>query len=64
MRCLLHGAPSPIGMCRSESRVRSTEIREGTTLAAALDRPKVFPKLAVEMLSVRGGDRIVAHDVA
>jgi type IV pilus assembly protein PilC len=28
------------------------EIREGTTLAAALDRPKVFPKLAVEMLSV------------
>ncbi|WP_455379324.1 type II secretion system F family protein, partial [Petrachloros mirabilis] len=28
------------------------EIREGNTLAAALDRPKVFPKLAVEMLSV------------
>jgi type IV pilus assembly protein PilC len=28
------------------------EIREGTTLAAALDRPKVFPKLAIEMLSV------------
>lgn len=28
------------------------EIREGTTLASALDRPKVFPKLAVEMLSV------------
>lgn len=28
------------------------EIREGTTLAAALDRPKIFPKLAVEMLSV------------
>lgn len=28
------------------------EIREGTTLAAALDRRKVFPKLAIEMLSV------------
>jgi type IV pilus assembly protein PilC len=28
------------------------EIREGTTLAAALDQPKVFPKLAIEMLSV------------
>lgn len=28
------------------------EIREGATLAAALDRPKVFPKLAIEMLSV------------
>ena len=28
------------------------EIREGTTLASALDRPKVFPKLAIEMLSV------------
>ncbi|MBI3355326.1 MAG: type II secretion system F family protein [Nitrospirae bacterium] len=28
------------------------EIREGTTLAAALDRPKVLPKLAIEMLSV------------
>ncbi len=28
------------------------EIREGTTLADALDRPKVLPKLAIEMLSV------------
>lgn len=28
------------------------EIREGGTLAAALDRPKILPKLAVEMLSV------------
>jgi len=30
----------------------SNEIREGTTLAVALDRPKVLPKLAIEMLSV------------
>ena len=28
------------------------EIREGLTLAASLDRPKVLPKLAIEMLSV------------
>ena len=28
------------------------KIREGATLAAALDRPKVFPKLAIEMISV------------
>lgn len=28
------------------------EIREGITLATALDRPKVLPKLAIEMLSV------------
>lgn len=28
------------------------EIREGVTLAAALDRPKVLPRLAIEMLSV------------
>jgi type IV pilus assembly protein PilC len=28
------------------------EIREGSTLAAALDRPGVLPKLAIEMLSV------------
>ena len=28
------------------------KIREGATLAAALDRPKVFPKLALEMISV------------
>lgn len=28
------------------------DIREGGTLAAALDRPKILPKLAVEMLSV------------
>jgi type IV pilus assembly protein PilC len=29
-----------------------TEIREGVTLAAALDRPSILPKLAIEMLSV------------
>lgn len=43
------------------------EIREGTTLAAALDRPKVFPKLAVEMLSVgeeTGSLSTMLHDVA
>ena len=43
------------------------EIREGTTLAAALDRPKVFPKLAVEMLSVgeeTGSLPAMLHDVA
>ena len=28
------------------------EIREGATLADALDRPRVLPKLAIEMLSV------------
>lgn len=28
------------------------EIREGATLADALDRPRVFPRLAIEMLSV------------
>lgn len=43
------------------------EIREGTTLAAALDRPKIFPKLAVEMLSVgeeTGSLPTMLHDVA
>ena len=43
------------------------EIREGTTLAAALDRPKVFPKLAIEMLSVgeeTGSLEGMLHDVA
>lgn len=43
------------------------EIREGTTLAAALDRPKVFPKLAVEMLSVgeeTGSLEPMLHDMA
>ncbi len=43
------------------------EIREGTTLAAALDRPKIFPKLAVEMLSVgeeTGSLESMLHDVA
>lgn len=43
------------------------EIREGTTLAAALDRPKVFPKLSVEMLSVgeeTGSLESMLHDVA
>ncbi len=43
------------------------EIREGTTLAAALDRPKVFPKLAMEMLSVgeeTGSLETMLHDVA
>ncbi|HJR76023.1 MAG TPA: type II secretion system F family protein [Nitrospiraceae bacterium] len=28
------------------------EIREGSTLASALERPKILPKLAIEMLSV------------
>ncbi|HET9963368.1 MAG TPA: type II secretion system F family protein [Nitrospiraceae bacterium] len=28
------------------------EIREGNTLAAAIERPKILPKLAIEMLSV------------
>jgi type IV pilus assembly protein PilC len=43
------------------------ELREGITLAAALDRPKVFPKLAVEMLSVgeeTGSLELMLHDVA
>ena len=43
------------------------EIREGTTLAAALDRPKVFPRLAIEMLSVgeeTGSLEVMLHDVA
>ncbi len=43
------------------------EIREGTTLAAALDRPKVFPKLAMEMLSVgeeTGSLEAMLHDIA
>ncbi len=43
------------------------EIREGATLATALDRPKVFPKLAVEMLSVgeeTGSLEIMLRDVA
>src|SRR5262245_7880461 len=43
------------------------EIREGTTLAVALDRPGVFPKLAIEMLSVgeeTGSLEAMLHDVA
>jgi type IV pilus assembly protein PilC len=43
------------------------EIRGGTTLAAALDRPKVFSKLAIEMLSVgeeTGSLEVMLHDVA
>lgn len=43
------------------------EIREGATLATALDRPKVFPKLAIEMLSVgeeTGSLEIMLRDVA
>jgi type IV pilus assembly protein PilC len=43
------------------------QIREGTTLAAALDRPGVFPKLAIEMLSVgeeTGSLETMLHDVA
>jgi type IV pilus assembly protein PilC len=28
------------------------EIREGSTLAAAIERPQILPKLAIEMLSV------------
>jgi type IV pilus assembly protein PilC len=30
----------------------TAEIREGSTLATALERPQIFPKLAMEMLSV------------
>ena len=30
----------------------ASEIREGSTLASALERPKILPKLAIEMLSV------------
>ncbi len=43
------------------------EIREGTTLAAAIDRSKIFPKLAVEMVSVgeeTGSLETMLHDVA
>ena len=43
------------------------EIRQGTTLAAALDRPGVFPKLAMEMLAVgeeTGSLETMLHDVA
>lgn len=43
------------------------EIRQGTTLASALDRPKVFPKLAIEMLSVgeeTGSLETMLQDVA
>ncbi|QPD03672.1 MAG: hypothetical protein Nkreftii_001446 [Candidatus Nitrospira kreftii] len=37
----------------SQQLVRAVdEIREGATLAKALDRPKVLPRLAIEMLSV------------
>lgn len=43
------------------------EIKEGSTLASALDRPRVFPKLAIEMLSVgeeTGALETMLHDVA
>jgi type IV pilus assembly protein PilC len=43
------------------------EIREGVTLAAALDRPKVLPRLAIEMLSVgeeTGSLEAMLRDVA
>ena len=43
------------------------EIREGATLASALERPKVFPKLAIEMLSVgeeTGSLEAMLQDVA
>ena len=43
------------------------DIREGVTLAAAVDRPKVLPKLAVEMLSVgeeTGSLDVMLRDVA
>ena len=37
----------------SQAMIRAVnEIREGATLADALDRPRVLPKLAIEMLSV------------
>ncbi len=44
-----------------------SEIREGTTLAAALERPKVLPRLAIEMLSVgeeTGSLELMLRDVA
>lgn len=44
-----------------------TEIREGSTLAAALDRPGTLPKLAIEMLSVgeeTGSLEAMLRDVA
>ena len=43
------------------------EIREGTTLPSALERPKVFPKLAIEMLPVgeeTGSLEAMLQDVA
>jgi type IV pilus assembly protein PilC len=43
------------------------EIREGVTLASALDRPRVLPKLAIEMLSVgeeTGSLDVMLKDVA
>jgi type IV pilus assembly protein PilC len=42
-------------------------IREGATLASALDRPGMFPKLAIEMLSVgeeTGSLEAMLRDVA
>ncbi len=47
--------------------VAVNEIREGATLADALDRPRVLPRLAIEMLSVgeeTGSLDTMLHDVA
>lgn len=43
------------------------EIREGATLASALERPKVLPRLAIEMLSVgeeTGSLEVMLRDIA
>jgi type IV pilus assembly protein PilC len=44
-----------------------SEIKEGGTLASALERPRVFPKLAIEMLSVgeeTGSLETMLYDIA
>ncbi|MGE0644384.1 MAG: type II secretion system F family protein [Nitrospira sp.] len=50
----LHGARAAVSnRFISQQLVRAVdEIREGETLAKALERPKVLPKLAIEMLAV------------
>ena len=50
----LHGARSAVSnRFVSQRLIRAVdEIREGATLANALDRPKVIPRLAIEMLAV------------
>jgi type IV pilus assembly protein PilC len=50
----LHGARAAVSnRFVSQRLIRAVdEIREGATLANALDRPKVIPRLAIEMLAV------------